>query len=238
MADNYTWEDAVELSESGIGMGPGNVGLIYGTHTNPLACAGGACSGWERQTSDSENWQQKATSMGGAGFHFPLVLRRGAAQRDEIKNLEAMLQEYTGPEGTYIRWILRNKINHFKKIEASIRGLNYREGAFDNPMPIPDWMEPFITTTTVQPEVPEGMKGRRQFTKPKTTMGLRPLGAQTELNPEQLTQMAAFLSAQKGWDLQSQSDLGRFWEPYRRESEGMFSQATRQAPRWATAQQR
>ena len=201
------------------------------------SCTGGVCS-YGAPSGGVSDWQKEATSMGGGGFHVPWELRRGSAQREQIKNWEAMLREYSGPEATYIRWMIKNRINSLKRVEGSIRGLNYREDAFDNPMPIPDWMQPFVTTTTTQPEIPEGMKGRQQFTKPKTTMGLRPLGAQTELDTEQMMQMAGFLSAQKGWNLQSQSDLARFWEPYTRESTEMFPQATRQTPRWATAFQR
>jgi len=170
------------------------------------------------------------------GYHLPYSLRRGAEQRNEITNLETMMREYTGPEGTYMRWILGKKIEQLRRVEASLRGLNIREK--DEPMPIPDWMQPFVTTQTTEPrELPEGARGRRGLTQPRTVMGLRPLGAQTELNPEQMMQMAGFLSAQKGWDLQSKSDLGRFWEPYTRESEAMFSKGATK-PRWATAVQR
>ena len=223
---DYTWQGIPDESApqeggrclGGVcppGSGPGNIGLF----NRPAP------------------WQVEATSMGGKGFHLPYTLRRGAEQRNEIANWEALLREYTGPEGTYIRWIAQNKINQLKKVEASIRGLNLRERE-PEPMPIPDWMQPFVTTQTVEPkELPEGAKGRRGLTQPRTVMGLRPLGAQTELNPEQMMQMAGLLASQKGWDLQSKSDLGRFWEPYTRESEAMFSRGATK-PRWATAVQR
>ena len=220
-------------------------------------CSGGVCNYGDSGSPSKypADWQLEATSMGGGGFHLPYSLRRGAYQRNEIANLEAMMREYTGPEGTYIRWMLRNRINKLKILEASKTGSKIRtsdEPPYvtdlggthgiripENPLPIPDWMQPFVTTTEVAPEeVAEGKRARRSQTQPKTVMGLRPLGAQAELNTEQMMQMAAFLSFQKGWDLQSQSDLGRFWEPYRRESTEMFSQATSQAPKWAIAQQR
>jgi len=123
-------------------------------------CSGGVCSyGGTGGTQYPSDWQQEATSMGGGGFHYPRELRRSYPYFSEIERLKQMMWEYTGPEAAFVRWKLRQAIEKLKVLGYSKRGDRY-EPRYEE-APIPDWMRPYIATTTLPArELPEGGRPR------------------------------------------------------------------------------
>ena len=92
--------------------------------------------------------------------------------------------------------------------------------------PVPEWMREYMETS-----MPRGVG-----------LELRPLGAQAQLGPEELGNMAGYL----GWiragaptqyspeAIQKMSDWEKWWEEYKRQSMKLFPQrVTLGAPRWA-----
>lgn len=100
--------------------------------------------------------------------------------------------------------------------------------------PIPDWMRPYVVT---QPrvkgqgwiggeEVPgSGLATQAQY--------LRPLGAQAELNVDQLGQMAGYLAMMRG----RPTDIAGQWAPYSRLSQSLFPKQAKLGKRWRVAKQ-
>lgn len=118
-------------------------------------------------------------------------------------------------------------------------------GFTPEPPPVPDWLlpylEPSITAEGTQPQgrgwLP-GAEGR--------TPTLRPLGAQAELDPEQLGLMAgygAWTAAGAPYEysqanITEMADWQKSWLPHTRLSESLFPKQTRLGARWMPTRQR
>ena len=118
------------------------------------------------------------------------------------------------------------------------------------PAPVPEWMRPYIEEGMAYERAPTGERRRTRSQKAETTtlagLGqLRPLGAQAELDPEQLGQMAGYQSwGYAGFPTQyseraieEMADWQRWWTPYVKLSEGLFPKQTTLRKRWRVSEQ-
>lgn len=162
--------------------------------------------------------------------------------KQKIAGLRNLMSEYYGPEGATIRWFIGNRLKELQyRLDRGYAGTAVRP-EYDEP-PIPDWMQPFLTPPTIPAEPRSGRRGTPATREVQT---LRPLGAQAELTPEQMRQMAGY----QAWGesgaptryseqaLRGMSDIDRWWDPYTRLSESLFPRQQKLTPRWATASQR
>ena len=213
----------------GGGSGPGNIGLIWPSSPySDTYPAGERYAGqWTLGDQDRAN-------------------RLACQQRQEMRLMyENMLLQFGGPEGTWIRMLIKDRMSRMMSSE-----LDYRQASRGiTPPAIPDWMEPYIATSEVPmqgPQKGDRPKGRWAEGKTKTVTSLRPLSAQADLTPDQL----AFMSGWQAWQqagaptkyspeaLARMSDIERSWTPYGIESQLMFPQWAGQTPQWTIAQQR
>ncbi len=240
----------------------------------------------------------------------------------EVENLKELKKQFAGPEATYIRWMIDNKITSLYRTANSIsagnesakygtrinlgqaekaamesnitsqsmqpvtgqegiyHGSGVTYGATGQPtwtpsaeyiaqagtpgqaridtakkklasamegfggtyqeknIPIPDWMVPYLETS-INYEAPEGVQQGNAPT-------LRPMGAQAELTPTQLGQMAGYeaytrAGAPSNYSeeaLTAMSDWEQWWQPYTTLSQSLFPSKNKLTPRWMPALQR
>jgi len=174
---------------------------------------------------------------------YPMRTRIPSWQEQKIQDLRWLLNQYSGPEGAVIRHLIRNRIADLQYQIDRGRVTEARAPEYEPP-PVPEWMKPYIETRTVPVEEP--IRGRRrEQPETKEVQVLRPLGAQTELTPEQMGYMAgyqAWLEAGAPTRFQESmlpelSDWQRYWEYYKRQSQALFPKQQRLTPRWAVARQ-
>jgi len=163
---------------------------------------------------------------------------------------QQMLNQFSGPENTWIRLLIRDRMQYPGTSES-----DYKQASKGVPAPpVPDWMQEFVIPQTAQPEMPGynvprmfGGGGRRKTPREaKTSYTLRPLSAQEKLNPEQQSYMAGWLAYQQAGAptkyseeaFAGMSDIERWWSPYATQSQTMMPNQTKLRPRWATATQR
>jgi len=176
---------------------------------------------------------------------YPPSARKGWWEEQRIHDLQALLEEYSGPEGSMIRWLIQNRIRELEYKVAAVRGITAARKPTPEPPPVPDWMKPYMgASVTMQPSRPGGRPQRReQETREVGT--LSPLGAQAELTPEQMGEMAGYQAWTKAGAptqfseqaLREMSDWERWWTPYTRLSQSLFPKQQRLASGWATARQ-
>lgn len=185
--------------------------------------------------------------------------------REKLAAYNSLLNQFYGPESTWIRWLIQKRKDAIMKDLSIYEQSSMPKGWLDRyiggemelhtgaegefmrkrygELPaIPDWMREYIVPVTTQTEVGQG-RGTR--TKASTTYTLRPLGAQEKLSAEQQGLLAGWLAWSKAGfptkfsteNLMGITDIERYWSPYRMESQAMFSKGTNK-PRWATAFQR
>lgn len=110
--------------------------------------------------------------------------------------------------------------------------------------PVPSWMAPYLEPSmplTRAEDLPQ-----QPSTEYSKALTLRPLGAQAELLPEQLGQMAGYLAWGKAGSpymyseraIQEMADWERWWQPYTTLSKSLFPTQTRLGASWMPAQQR
>ena len=169
-----------------------------------------------------------------------------------IKDLSGLLSDYRGPEAGHIRWLIKNRIKELEWKLARQRGIKSIRGRDPEfaPPPVPDWMKPYIETGMPYEGVsPEQRGGGRTLGKREEDKGigqLRPLGAQEELTPDQMAQMAGYQAWGKAGAptrfsedaLRSMSDWQRHWQPYTRLSQSLFPKQAKLGKGWRTASQR
>ncbi|GAI54868.1 unnamed protein product, partial [marine sediment metagenome] len=115
---------------------------------------------------------------------------------------------------------------------------------YQAPPPTPDWMQEYIEPT-VSKETGGGFLSRI-FKKPSVTSTLRPLGAQAELDPDQLEFMAGYQAWRKAGApteyseeaISKMADWRKSWEPHVRESQSLFPTGKKLRTGWATAMQK
>lgn len=167
-----------------------------------------------------------------------------AAQRD----LSVLSTQFTGPESTYIRWVINNRINQLHTKAENLRATTFgwnqgRTTKFEpEPPPIPDWMREYM-----EPSMPAGEPSRFRDILGRgreKAVELRPMGAQAELTPERMGQMAGYQAWGKAGSptgvgsIAEMADWRRWWEPYVSLSKSLFPQKTKLGTRRATAEQR
>lgn len=137
--------------------------------------------------------------------------------------------EYAAKMGTQKEWL--------GKVAGGSKNLRQPK---TTAVPIPDWMVPYL-----EPSAPVTTTGRRQqTTTPAST--LRPMGAQAELTPDQLGQMAGYEAYTRAGAPSSYSEAAllkmaeweRRWAPYIELSRSLFPTKTKLNARWMPALQR
>jgi len=175
------------------------------------------------------------------------------ALTQQMRRYGELRDQFYGPEATYIRWLIDDKIRQLSAQKEELLG---REGFYkQKALPVPDWMQEYMETSmplekSEYPYTGEavGRKGRRGYgkeEKPKAST-LRPLGAQAELSPEQMGLMAGYTAWGKAGSpysysegaIRDMADWQRWWEPYTRLSKSLFPKETKLRSRWTTALQR
>jgi hypothetical protein len=172
----------------------------------------------------------------------------------EIGDLRSLLDEFTGAESAYMRWLLNNRINSLRSQVRTMRGQTISSSLKPEPPPMPDWLSPYLETSVhYQQEDVTGERAKELAKRPSwaqgrtktTTPTLRPIGAQAELTPDQL----AFMSGYEAWGragapqrwseeaFREMSDVQKWWTPYVALSQKLFPTATKLRQRWATATQ-
>jgi len=173
--------------------------------------------------------------------NFPSMKPRiPSADVQRLQDLQFLYDQYSGPEGAVIRHLLKNEIEELKYVTSSLYHVPIKPPEY-KPPPIPEWMKPYVETRTVTEEA------KMPWAQPKTkTVGvLRPLGAQTELTPEQMGYMAGYQAWLEAGSprkvtpeiLSRLSDWQRYWDYYKRQSEELFPKQQSLTPRWAIARQ-
>ena len=139
--------------------------------------------------------------------------------------------------------MINNKIERAKLILGSVStGYTYPDRG-EKPLPIPEWMQEYITYETLPSEGRGAKAGplSKRVREERVIPTLRPLSAQERLDPEQLRAMAGLQAFGKSMihkrGLEGAADISRWWSPYTTQSQSMFSKGTTPA-RWATATQR
>lgn len=186
-------------------------------------------------------------------------LREVDRLKAQIEDLRQMQLQFSGPEATYIRWFIANRINSLNdQVAYETKGTPAKKTI---PPPVPDWLMEYLETS-MPAKAAEYMTGFPQATsegrRKKQFAGgeplgreLRPLGAQAELTPEQLGLMAGYQawgkagSPVKSGDEQGfagmiaqMSDWQRYMQNYTTLSEKLFPKQTNLRTGWATATQR
>ena len=182
--------------------------------------------------------------------------------RQQIADLQNFKDQFPGPEGTFIRWLIRQKQTELhNQLETEFHGL------FDagdplflreyEPPPIPDWLAPYVepsmpyqksqypyTDEPVEDKMPWKRRGRDG--EAVETPSLRPLGAQAELTPEQLGLMAGYQAwgragspmRYSGGAIRDMADWQRWWDQYVALSKSLFPKSQKKTAGWQTARQR
>ena len=179
---------------------------------------------------------------GKGGFHVPDWAKRGYEEVSEIEDLRDLMTQFKTPEGAFVRWMLQNRINFLAQRAFGKGGLEPREGRVrEAKMPIPDWMEEYITYKTVPDTGRREIKGQEKYQRERKIPTLIPLSAQERLDPEQQMALAGLQAWSKSLEhkmgIEGASDISRWWSPYVSQSQAMFSRGTTK-PRWRTAVQR
>jgi len=174
---------------------------------------------------------------------YPMRTRIPSWQEQKIQDLRWLLNQYFGPEGAVIRHLIKNRMADLQYQMDRFRVSTARAPEYEPP-PIPEWMKPYIETRTVPVEEPPH-RMRREQPETKEVQVLRPLGAQTELTPEQMGYMAgyqAWLEAGSPTKFEERllpelSDWQRYWKYYTRQAQELFPKQQSLFPRWAIARQ-
>ena len=120
--------------------------------------------------------------------------------------------------------------------------------------PVPDWMLPYLETgMAARTGTVDATRTPRGTTQPSGThleggrraAELRPLGAQAELTPDQLGQMAGYMGwgrAGSPWKfsegaVMKMADWQRYWDEYVRLSQKLFPTQVRMQANWRAARQ-
>ena len=198
-----------------------------------------------------DDWYNQAAAQHGIAGGYATTGSCNAEVRAidaQISNYAALRSFATGPEGTYIRWIIGDKISRLIGQREKLLG---RESYYKaKPPPVPSWMQEYIEPSTPleksqYPYTGEPRRGRVAEGKPKAS-ALRPIGAQAELSPEQMGLMAGY----QAWGMagspysfsegaiRDMAEWRRWWEPHTRLSESQFPTKAKLGGRWATALQR
>jgi hypothetical protein len=131
------------------------------------------------------------------------------------------------------------------------------------PIPTPEWMQPYIeqglpyqkidmTPMGAQPNRRTARYGNQAPAVPTGAGQLRPMGAQANLNPEEMEAMAGYQAwgrtgfptgaggGLEGFQstIEQMSDWQRWWQPYTELSKKLFPTAVKTTGRWMPAQQR
>jgi len=175
------------------------------------------------------------------------MLPRFWDEKQRIANLRQLQMEYSGPEGAMIRWLIGNRVKTLEyDLAKRYARSEVRQPEYEEAPPIPSWMEPYVETRTVPVKEGPGKSSRRRGgEKTKEIKVLRPLGAQTELTPDQMAYMAGYEAWQKSGmptqysqnALLGMSQLERYWQPHTTLSQSLFPRQQTQTPRWAIARQ-
>jgi len=178
------------------------------------------------------------------------------AKEARIKALEDLRNSFTGPESTFIKWLLNNMLKAAKIAPVGETFIKPKR----TPAPIPDWMKAYV-----EPSIP--YQREEIFTAPTTTVrrrgrqlaqstgmptgipSLRPLSAQEELSPERLGYMAGYQAWGKMGGpaklrestmertITGLADWERWWPQYIALSQNLFPTKAKLRPRWALASQ-
>ena len=153
--------------------------------------------------------------------------------------LRNMKSQFYGPESTWIRWLIDTKLKDMadKAGRASIGNFLVSEPE------IPNWAEEYLTPTTA-PVAPQRDKRAKGVQAPREVYGVRPLGPQANLSPDQQRWLAGYGAyAQAGYPtkyipgaIEEMADIDRWWSPFMTESGAMFPK-TPTKPKWAAATQ-
>jgi len=166
----------------------------------------------------------------------------------EINDLRGLLRQFSGPEATYIRWLINRQIQDKTAERERLSGRKYEPRYEETPMP--NWMKDYLETSMpvgVTTPTTEGRTRRgQQQDVSKLASTLRPMGAQAELSPEQMGQMAGYgawgaSGSPYGFseaNITSMADWERHWIPYTRLSEALFPTKTKLRAGWLPAMQK
>jgi len=118
------------------------------------------------------------------------------------------------------------------------------------PPPVPDWMKEYLETSmpvgvATQPTTEGRGRGQQQDVS-KLASTLRPMGAQAELSPEQMGQMAGYQAWGKAGSpygysegaITEMADWERWWAPHVRLSQELFPTKAKLGTKWMPASQR
>jgi len=166
----------------------------------------------------------------------------------EINDLRGLLRQFSGPEATYIRWLINRQIQDKTAERERLSGRKYEPRYEETPMP--DWMKEYLETSmpvgvTTPTTEGRGRRGQQQDVS-KLASTLRPMGAQAELTPEQMGQMAGYgawgaSGSPYGFseaNITSMADWERWWAPHVRLSQELFPKQTKLGSKWMPAAQR
>jgi len=172
------------------------------------------------------------------------------AKAARIKALKNLRNSFTGPESTFIRWLLNNALEAAKIAPVGTSYLRVKE----TPPPIPDWVKAYVEPSIpYQKEevftAPTAESKKRQYPQPAGVPSLRPLSAQEELSPERL----GYLMGYQAWGkmggptalrestmertITGLADWERWWPQYTALSQNLFPTKAKLRPRWALASQ-
>jgi len=167
----------------------------------------------------------------------------------EINDLRGLLRQFSGPEATYIRWLINRQIQNKTAERERLSGRKYETRYEEAPMP--DWMKDYLETSMpvgVTPPTTTGGRTRRgqQQDVSKLASTLRPMGAQAELTPEQMGQMAGYQAWGKSGSpyayseeaIMGMADWERWWQPHVRLSQELFPTKAKLGSKWMPASQR
>jgi len=171
------------------------------------------------------------------------ALERGELIRDEGRVESGILHDgarYPYPGGDTVG---QDRIDRYRAMATKIPSDPSSMGA-----PVPDWMRQYIDPS-VSGERPTGTERIGRDVVPRTaTVGegmLAPLGAQADVTPEQMEEMAGYLAWHKAGSptryseesLLKMADWERHWGEHTKLSESLFPARAQLGQRWATARQ-
>lgn len=168
----------------------------------------------------------------------------------EINDLRYALSQYVGPGYTAMRWLLQKQIDVKWAERERLAGRKANIPIRETPMP--DWMRDYLEMSIpgemsqYAPGLQRAGRGRGTATPSPQTPALRPIGAQAELTPDQMAEMAGYAAWQKAgsptqysdWALKAMSDWQGAWQPHVALSESLFPKKAKLRTGWATALQR